>query len=102
MRLSQLLLALPGHDATRILGTPDDLKFRSSMILFTALLGAYPVFQQVLDQFFGGRPDVPTVPGIAKGRPVVGTRDARLQAPVQGSPAGNRELPVSRRQKIRS
>ena len=58
--ISQALLALPGNNATRVLGSPDDVKLRSSMTLFAALPGADPVFQQVLDQFFHGQADPQT------------------------------------------
>ncbi|WBO86191.1 DUF1810 domain-containing protein [Hymenobacter yonginensis] len=59
--ISAVLLMLDGTDATRIMGSPDDLKLRSSMTLFAALEGADPVFQQVLDKFFGGEPDEKTL-----------------------------------------
>ena len=55
------LLALPGSDANRIFGSPDDLKLRSSMTLFGAVPGADTVFQAVLDKFFGGAKDAKTV-----------------------------------------
>ena len=51
------LLHLNGNDATRIFGSPDDLKLKSSMTLFASLLHADPVFQQVLDRFFEGATD---------------------------------------------
>jgi uncharacterized protein (DUF1810 family) len=57
VEISQALLALPGDSATRVLGSPDDVKLRSSMTLFAALPGADPVFQQVLDKFFSGQAD---------------------------------------------
>ncbi|MCB2377119.1 DUF1810 domain-containing protein [Hymenobacter sp. BT635] len=59
--ISEALLALPGSDATRILGSPDDVKLRSSMTLFAALDNADPVFQRVLDKFFGGTQDAKTL-----------------------------------------
>ena len=59
--ISAALLMLAGTDATRIMGSPDDLKLRSSMTLFAALEGADPVFQRVLDRFFGGEPDEKTL-----------------------------------------
>jgi uncharacterized protein (DUF1810 family) len=59
--ISAALLTLSGTDATRIMGSPDDLKLRSSMTLFSALEGADPVFQRVLDKFFGGEPDEKTL-----------------------------------------
>lgn len=55
--IAQALLPLPGGNATRVMGTPDDLKLRSSMTLFAAVPGADPVFQAVLDKYFGGAAD---------------------------------------------
>ena len=59
--MAQALLGLAGNDATSIMGYPDDLKLRSSMTLFARVPGASPVFQQVLDKFFGGQPDAQTL-----------------------------------------
>lgn len=61
VEISQALLGLAGSNATSIMGSPDDLKLRSSMTLFGAVPGASPVFQQVLDKFFGGQPDGQTL-----------------------------------------
>ncbi|GAB3295977.1 DUF1810 domain-containing protein [Hymenobacter humi] len=61
VRISEALLALGGSDATRIMGSPDDVKLKSCMTLFAALPNAHPVFQQVLDKFFQGRPDEHTL-----------------------------------------
>ena len=58
--ICEALLTLPGSNATSIMGSPDDLKLRSSMTLFAAVPGAGPVFQQVLTKFFGGGPDSKT------------------------------------------
>ena len=55
-----LLLAQRNNDIHEILGTPDDLKFRSSMTLF-ALATEAPCFQSALDRFFGGKHDASTV-----------------------------------------
>ncbi|RSK44762.1 DUF1810 domain-containing protein [Hymenobacter perfusus] len=59
--ISTALLALESTDATRIMGSPDDVKLKSSMTLFAALEGAHPVFQQVLDKFFAGASDAKTL-----------------------------------------
>ena len=59
--IARALLALPGSNATAIMGSPDDLKLRSSMTLFAQVPGADPVFQAVLDKFFGGAPDAKTL-----------------------------------------
>ena len=55
------LLELNGNDPNRIMGSPDDVKLRSSMTLFAALPNAHPVFQAVLDKFFAGKPDSHTL-----------------------------------------
>lgn len=51
------LLALPGHSARAILGTPDDLKLRSCATLFARVAPAGSVFERLLDHYFEGRPD---------------------------------------------
>lgn len=61
VEISQALLQLPGSDANRIFGSPDDVKLRSSMTLFAALAPTDPVFAQVLATFFGGTPDSKTL-----------------------------------------
>ncbi|HEX4758048.1 MAG TPA: DUF1810 domain-containing protein [Terracidiphilus sp.] len=45
----------------RILGSPDDLKFRSSMTLFSRAARDSAVFTQALDKYFGGKPDLLTL-----------------------------------------
>lgn len=59
--ISTALLGLKSNDAHAILGSPDDMKLQSSMTLFAALPGAPPVFQQVLDKFYGGAQDEKTL-----------------------------------------
>jgi len=59
--IGEALLALPGSNATSIMGSPDDMKLRSSMTLFGAVPGAAPVFEAVLAKFFGGKPDDKTL-----------------------------------------
>jgi uncharacterized protein (DUF1810 family) len=51
------LLALETDDPRLVFGSPDDLKLRSSMTLFALVSGEDSVFQQVLDKYYGGRPD---------------------------------------------
>jgi uncharacterized protein (DUF1810 family) len=41
----------------RILGSPDELKFRSSMTLFSRAAPDTAVFSQALDKYFGGKFD---------------------------------------------
>ncbi len=55
------LLALKSNDANKIFGSPDDVKLKSSMTLFSALPDTNPVFQMVLDKFFNGTKDNKTL-----------------------------------------
>ena len=57
IEISNALLALETNDAHKIFGSPDDMKLRSSMTLFTLVPGADEVFQKVLDKFFDGKKD---------------------------------------------
>ena len=59
--ISKLLLEIKGKTAYEIFGSPDDLKLRSCMTLFGSLIGAPPVFKQVIDQYFEGKPDEKTL-----------------------------------------
>lgn len=61
IEICQELLLLKAKTATQILGTPDDLKLRSSMTLFANVKDANPVFQNVLTKYFDGLPDVLTL-----------------------------------------
>jgi uncharacterized protein (DUF1810 family) len=50
-----------GRTAHDIFGSPDDLKFRSSMTLFGRADPAEPAFRTALERYFGGREDPRTV-----------------------------------------
>jgi len=52
--------ALSGRTAEQIFGGIDALKLRSSMTLFLRAAPDEPAFRQVLDQYFGGKPDPAT------------------------------------------
>jgi uncharacterized protein (DUF1810 family) len=54
---AEALLAVPGRTADQILGTPDDLKLRSSMTLFAHAAEDPAVFRAVLDRYYGGEDD---------------------------------------------
>jgi uncharacterized protein (DUF1810 family) len=60
------LLKLPGSNATSIMGSPDDMKLKSSMTLFAAVSNTNAVFQQVLAKFFGGVQDNKTLKVLGK------------------------------------
>jgi len=55
------LLKLDVNDATKIFGSPDDIKLKSSMTLFSSLPGTNRAFQQVLDKYFKGTKDLKTL-----------------------------------------
>lgn len=58
---TQALLHHAGRSAREILGTPDDLKFRSCMTLFASVAGKPGLYRKALDTFFDGAPDRPTL-----------------------------------------
>ncbi len=57
----RLVLAVPDRSIHYIFGSPDDLKFRSCMTLFSRAGPAEPVFQQCLAKYFAGHGDPRTV-----------------------------------------
>lgn len=54
---ARAVLAHADRSARDIMGSPDDLKLRSSMTLFAAAAPDEPAFRQVLDSFFDGEAD---------------------------------------------
>lgn len=58
---TRLLLTGTDRDIRAILGSPDDLKFRSSMTLFARADQAEPLFKAALERFFGGEQDALTL-----------------------------------------
>ena len=55
-----ILTGLTGRTAEQIFGEVDAMKLRSSITLFMHAAPGERVFRQVLDQYFGGRPDPAT------------------------------------------
>ena len=66
--VSRALLSHRGLSALQVLGSPDDLKLRSSMTLFATLDVADGEFAQVLERYYGGSPD-PLTEGIMRSWP---------------------------------
>ncbi len=62
----ELLTSVKSRSAFQIFGTPDDLKFRSSMTLFCRAVPGEPLFQGVLAKYFDGREDPRTVELLAR------------------------------------
>jgi uncharacterized protein (DUF1810 family) len=57
---AEALLAVQGRSAREILGSPDDLKLRSSMTLFARAADDPDVFEAVLERYYDG-PDPRTL-----------------------------------------
>jgi len=60
IEISNALLQLETNNAHAIFGSPDDLKLKSSMTLFSCM-GVNPVFDLVLKRFFNGTKDIKTL-----------------------------------------
>lgn len=55
--LCNVLLELNTNDPHEVFGSPDDLKLKSSMTLFSAVPDTDPVFEKVLQKFYNGLKD---------------------------------------------
>ena len=55
------LLNQPGKNAKVLIGSPDDMKLKSSMTLFAAIEDADSVFIKLLDKYFQGEKDETTL-----------------------------------------
>jgi uncharacterized protein (DUF1810 family) len=54
---TRLVNQVEGRSIHEIFGTPDDLKFRSSMTLFSRAAGTDPIFAAALKKYFNREPD---------------------------------------------
>ena len=61
LECTRAVLAVSGRTAHQILGSPDDLKFRSSMTLFGRAEPEEAAFADALAQYYDGIEDVRTV-----------------------------------------
>jgi uncharacterized protein (DUF1810 family) len=59
-----LVVVVEGRSIGEIFGTPDDIKFHSSMTLFARAAPEEPVFRDALRKYFGGVEDRATVERI--------------------------------------
>lgn len=55
IEISQALLKIEKKTAREIFGSPDDVKLKSCMTLFSLSKGAHPIFGQVLVKYFDGK-----------------------------------------------
>ena len=60
-RCVEAVLCVPDRTLRQIFGSPDDLKFRSSMTLFALADGGQLLFQEALDCYCDGMMDPRTV-----------------------------------------
>jgi uncharacterized protein (DUF1810 family) len=58
---TELVLAVQGRTALQVFGSPDDLKFRSSMTLFSQVATGEAVFASALERYSGGDRDQRTL-----------------------------------------
>ena len=58
---SALVLAVQGATVHGIFGSPDNMKFHSSMTLFAQAAPDEALFRDCLDKYFGGVPDQATL-----------------------------------------
>jgi len=68
---TQLVLTVAGRSAQQIFGSPDELKFRSSMTLFAEVAPDEPAFRAALTRYFDGHGDPLTLQLLAT---ALGTR----------------------------
>ncbi|MGA6096575.1 DUF1810 domain-containing protein [Stutzerimonas marianensis] len=58
---AEALMQHADRSARQILGSPDDIKLRSSMTLFDAVAPEAGIYRRVLDAFYDGEPDPATL-----------------------------------------
>ena len=60
-RCTQLVLNVENRTAHQIFGSPDDLKFHSSMTLFQIAAPELSIYRNALIKYFSGNPDENTI-----------------------------------------
>ncbi|RZK41895.1 MAG: DUF1810 domain-containing protein [Pedobacter sp.] len=61
IEICDALLKLNNDNANAVFGSPDDLKLRSSITLFSLADKANPIFKRLIDKFFKGHEDEKTL-----------------------------------------
>lgn len=67
LRCVEAILSVKGRTAHEILGSPDDLKLRSSMTLFAAISDHDSPFHRVIERFYEGKFDGRTMAILSAG-----------------------------------
>jgi uncharacterized protein (DUF1810 family) len=63
---ARALLGVSGRSASEIMSSPDDLKLKSSMTLFSEVSENNPEFEQVLDRYFQSEQDDRTIAFLSR------------------------------------
>lgn len=61
LECTRTVIGIDGRTAHQIFGSPDDMKFRSSMTLFERVRGADAAFSVALDRYYAGHRDAATI-----------------------------------------
>ena len=61
MEIAEAVLGVEGKSALEILGSPDDMKLRSSATLFAYVSPAGSIFDRLIGKYFQGEPDRETL-----------------------------------------
>ena len=61
IEISKALLELNTRDALAVFGSPDEMKLKSSMTLFSLVPKADPIFNEIIYAFFAGEKDESTL-----------------------------------------
>lgn len=61
IEICNVLVSLKTNDSHKIFGSPDDLKLKSSLTLFSEVPGSNKIFTLVLEKFFNGEKDSKTL-----------------------------------------
>jgi uncharacterized protein (DUF1810 family) len=64
LECTRLVLQVEGKSAYEILGSPDDMKFHSSLTLFARAAPQEEIFSTALEKYFDGRDDALTIAKI--------------------------------------
>lgn len=57
----EAVLKADSNDPWEVFGSPDDLKFCSCLTLLALAAPSVPIFEQLLDKFYGGQKDLRTI-----------------------------------------
>jgi len=61
LKCIRALLELQGRTAAQIFGSPDDLKLRSCLTLYSVASPSEKIFRKALEKYYAGEPDVRTL-----------------------------------------